>query len=59
MVKHPYVLIRVVLFKGAFIPLVKCRVGLVLCCCFSQDGFLVGRNAFESNLECGIIAAHL
>lgn len=58
MVQHPYVLIRVVLFKRAFIPLLKWRVGLVLCCCFSQDVFFVWktRNAFESDLECGIIA---
>lgn len=43
MVQHPYVLIYTVLFKGAFTPLLKCRVGLMLSCCFSQDVFLVGR----------------
>lgn len=43
MVQHPYGLIRVILFKGTFIPLLKCRVDLMLACCFSQDFCLVGR----------------
>lgn len=43
MVQHPYVLIHAVLFKGAFLPLLKCRVGLMLSCCFSQDVLLLGR----------------
>lgn len=60
MVEHPYVLVHIVFFKGAFTPLLKCRVALMLSC-FSQDVFFgwKTRNTFESNRECGIIATHL